>query len=495
MLFHLFGKCFLLSKCFRFNMKLVNFSFFLLPFIFFTLTLNGQNRVSNTTKTKDKRFITQVNASQLEIKLNDSSGLVKEITLGIEWWTLLDEPIEKYLFRWKKGISVFSEDHTIYLSESKLKKYPDLLKRFKQLKPNYINLIIETWLNYNDIYSLSNQSLFKSLPSCLRKSTYASISGKTVYELKNNIGTRTINSNGHFYISTSGKTGDDISPGSAKDWTQFIKYSCPIDNRTGLNLFKHSNSASFSIKVTEIKVPEREINAIAKEYLKRENKKKLKKKEKTKKEKIESKKTNSWDDLNKNSNNSWSDLDDKNSDWDTNIKKDKNSNWDTKKNDDKKSINHKIIFKNNKSGIIDKKTNKVLIPYKKWVIKKYYPEDKMASVELNSDEKTIVVSCDRDGEIYITTRLTGKVDSFGKWIIPPIKSYYISRSYKKLAWYGLVISTNTGNYKKDQERDRKYKIKQEKLREKDKKCLARLRKEFNKQVNIYKTKGKVYGSF
>ncbi len=100
----------------------------------------GQTYFSKTVSKKEGRFISErIDASEFSISSLDRTGLVKEIHINIELWTLLGEPIEKYLFRWKRGSSITSTDFTT-LSESTLSKYPDLLKRYNSLRPRNIEL-------------------------------------------------------------------------------------------------------------------------------------------------------------------------------------------------------------------------------------------------------------------------------------------------------------------------------------------------------------------
>ncbi len=420
-------------------MKFLFKGFFLFIFLSISTHFFAQNMVMDVPKTNDGRYITQVNASESDVRLTDRSGLVSEMTLGIEWWTLLNEPIEKYLFRWKRGSSVFSNAHTLYLSESKLQKYPDLLTRYKQLKPQYIKLEIGVWLKHDDIYKSDNQAIFKSLPDCLKKSSYAQISGKTFYEMESDYGTRTINSNGHFYISKSGATGDDLSPGSPKDWSEFIKYTCSIDNRVGLALFKSSNTASFSLRVLEIKVPEKEINAIAKAYLERENPEESKEEEKQETKNENTKSSNNWDDVEESdtkndgwassdqtskSNNSWENEQKTGNDWDTNKKS--KSGWEKPAESMADKDRYQIKKKGEElQGVYDVLEKDMVIPYGKYHIYEYNAEAKMAKVAKLVGKKSEYTNGSCWGEkikINIALWEIGFINKSQDWILEPEKN-------------------------------------------------------------------------
>lgn len=76
-------------------------------------------------------------------------GLVGDAVLYLEWWTLLGDPVERYVFKWvtsgyyeiqysDEGKSV---QQTIY--RKNLEKYPDLLKWFDNIAPNNVDLEID----------------------------------------------------------------------------------------------------------------------------------------------------------------------------------------------------------------------------------------------------------------------------------------------------------------------------------------------------------------
>ncbi|WP_338732040.1 hypothetical protein [Mangrovimonas cancribranchiae] len=412
--------------------KKVNSILILILLLWGNLNLFGQNNTmsSNIPKTEDKRYITQVDANSLEIQLKDNSGLVKEITLGIEWWTLLNEPVERYLFRWKKGDNVYSELHGIYLSESSLSEYPDLLKRYKNLKPSSIEIDIEVWLNHDNIYNVDNQTIFKNLPSCLRKSSYASVSGKTFYEIKNNYGTRSINSNGHFYITKSGDTGNDLSPGSV-DWTQFIKYSCPVDKKSGLALFKSSTSASFAIQVLNIEIPTLEINAIAKEYIKRENKEEPQSVDDFLANQNTSKQT---DDFLSNTNINSGDFLSENNENDDFISKEDRTKW-------------KINTKDGKTGIITE-SGKILIPYGNYSLSEYNNGIAKASVKIDE------FGCSSG---ITTAYKVGYIDKSGEFI-DGHKIEFTTAGYSPNPNAPLTIVHNDSRGNRDYESERRAKM-------------------------------------
>lgn len=76
-------------------------------------------------------------------------GLMAEAVLFMEWWTLLGDPIESYLFKWKSTgyYEVRYRDNgelvTKTISRSQLAKYPDLQRWFDNIAPLNINFRID----------------------------------------------------------------------------------------------------------------------------------------------------------------------------------------------------------------------------------------------------------------------------------------------------------------------------------------------------------------
>ena len=78
----------------------------------------------------------------------------------------------------------------------------------------------------------------------------------------------------------------------------------------------------------------------------------------------------------------------------------------------KEKTNFKIDFKNGLQGVINPDTKKVLIPYKKWNIKKYQDEIAKVSIDIESEK---VCSC-RLGYYSASVKEVGYVDSQGNYI-------------------------------------------------------------------------------
>jgi len=461
--------------------------------------LHGQT-LKEVKKTEDGRYITQISATPNALSQTEDAriGLVKKVTLGVEWWMLLGEPIEKYLFRWERGSSVFSPKNNIWISENNLKKYPDLLKRYNSLKPEYMVLKISVSFN------LSNQkALLDELPRCMKTSKSLGVA----YNYVN--GTRTVNSNGHFFIVKSGATGDELSPSSPKDWTEFIRYTCQNENNSSKQVFKLSQSATFFLEVIEIKPPLTAINQIAGEYLKREKKEKEPKKDDDKKD-DDQKTQEKKEQENRKNNNNW-DLDQNNSssadpwgsssqntqsknvqkqnkvrgsnNWNMDSKSENQSTSSTEGNDwgktnsDDQSTEYSIQWKDGKYGVINPKTKAILFPYIDGQILEYKPTEKMARVFLRKSHRNINVSCDKDGSVSVEEGLEGYMDADKNWLIEPQKVANISSHYDY--WNGLLL-LHPGD---DADAIKK------RIKARDKKCGGKVREAYRETVSSYKSRG------
>ena len=448
-------------------------------FSFLMLLSSGQGNFSKTVTKEDGRFISnRIDASEFSIRSLDRTGLVKEIHINIELWTLLKEPIEKYLFRWKRGGSVISSDYTT-LNESSLAEYPDLLKRYNNLKPNDVELkyFVSTQL-YPKYVSVKNLDVcgkkFINNLQVTKNASWGSNEGASGY--------RKINSHGHFLIIKEGGTGNDLVPGSPKDWLSFIQWDdCSSNsNQKALNTFKYANQMTFyGLEVTKLEVPIREIDAIAKEYNKRENKEVEEEKSDTDESEIEdflTEETTTLDDNFLTENENTSDITDDSflteSDDEDFLSSGSQDDFLAGKSSNKTS--HKIDYKGSMQGVIDEKTGKVLIPYRNWRINEF--TDGLAEVSIQIDR----FECNG----IVTAYKVGYVDITGEFL----DGYDIDFSHYQESHYALLkLSTTKSNYDYDPEKERRKKREQER-RDRERKEKARIKRErCNRETDNWKS--------
>lgn len=182
--------------------------------LFFSLliTVNSfsQKRFKRDAENRFSGFIT----SNLIHPQEDQQGFMKNFTLGIQWWDFLGEPMEFYSFKWEASGTIMLGTGK-FLYRDKLKKYPDLLKRFDNIKPT--NLSISISGNENN----STVSSFR-------------------YEL----------SDWQILYSKAGVESKNLSPGSPKTWNDFWQWSWELTNSEKYNL---PNSEFENLSSTEKK--------------------------------------------------------------------------------------------------------------------------------------------------------------------------------------------------------------------------------------------------
>lgn len=186
----------------------------------------------------------------------------------------MGQPVQYYLLKWEMAdsINVVKDGKVRYrgLSKGDLVEYPDLLKRFEQLKP----LDLELQFGFS---ITPNQEYAKNLRSAGNADNnsyfYRNMMGYT-YQAT---GSRTLRRTPDLMIARSGETGDNLTPHSPKDWQSFVDFndealSSDVNaNQRSRNTFIAAETITFSgLKIKHISLPELEINAIYDEYLKRQ---------------------------------------------------------------------------------------------------------------------------------------------------------------------------------------------------------------------------------
>lgn len=409
-------------------------------YIGFTISSNSQKYWSNKVKKSDGRFISgRLDAATSTISYHDNSRLVKEIHLHIELWTLLGEPMEKYLFRWIRGNSVMASDYTT-LDEELLKKYPDLLRRFRGLRPSNIELKyqVSTTLNpkYTDVKDLNvcGEKFYNNM-KVTKGASWGTNSGA--------VGERNINSRAHFFITRAGRTGDEIVPHSPKDWRGFIIwFSNPTaGNKQLYNTFRYASEMEFyGVEVTKMEVPNAEIDAIAKEYKRREEQSDNEQSdreyaEQEDKSKDEDKSYDPWSDNTnepeQSENKSFNSL---NSD----TKSKKYSSSDIEK-------GYKIVEKNNKWGVISTSTGKTLFPYQKNEILEFKASENIVKVKRILGNDHIKGICKKRSGIEISEYEVGFIDKSLDWLTSESKKVKIRGYYQERKNLLKLVRNSSGS--------------------------------------------------
>ncbi|UTW59890.1 hypothetical protein KFE96_06195 [Kordiimonas sp. SCSIO 12603] len=191
---------------------------------------------------------------------NASFEFIQGITLEVQWWELLGEPVNYYKLKWNRGTNFQLPSGT---TRDDLSKYPDLLRRFDAMKPLSFEFEID--------FELKDMK-----PNC----------GPTIKDTDTFArGSRFVNSTKHLLIGKNGEVQSSLSPGSGS-WADFATwlndetYSPEVVKKTFVCA---TTLTLYKISTLKAEIPEREIAAIDAAYAKREKEKEQKAEEEKKK--------------------------------------------------------------------------------------------------------------------------------------------------------------------------------------------------------------------
>lgn len=141
-------------------------------------------------------------------------GIIKDIELRFVWSGIFDQPVEYYQFIWNKSDSV-QYGGKLFGRES-LGKYPDLQRRFDDLRPGKIELSMGIFFG-SQVEALNDYSGQSKVDDrCLQG-----------YEDQYGCGlafSKTITETPHLMVAAPGKVGDNITPTSPVDnWVGFFE--------------------------------------------------------------------------------------------------------------------------------------------------------------------------------------------------------------------------------------------------------------------------------
>ncbi len=296
-------------------------------------------------------------------------------------------------------------------------------------------------------------------------------------------GHRDINWKVHFYIDKAGATGDEIVPSSPKDWLNFIDWEeSGVTNRKAYNTFKYAGKMTlYGVEVTKMELPMREIDAIAKEYNKRENGEvEEEEKSDTDESEIEdflTEETSTSDDSFLNEDENSSDITD-----DSFLTESDDEDFlssggqdDFLEGTSNNTTSHKIDYKGTTQGVIDEKTGKVLIPYRNWKINEFIDGVAKVSIEIDSYE------CKGN----VTAYKVGYVDKTGEYLdgYDIDFTYYgefVQPAYLKLVRYDA-------DYVYDAEKERRQKREEERRERERKEKNRRERERCDREIENWKS--------
>tara|TARA_R110000796_G_scaffold71409_2_gene161978 strand:+ start:32702 stop:34240 length:1539 start_codon:yes stop_codon:yes gene_type:complete len=277
--------------------KLIRLSF-IAAFPLLSIVAKAQTKIARNS---ENRFIGMIKSDFY----SDPTGLLKDASIGIEWWTLLGEPVELYTVKWN-STGVFKttvKGKEVSVSRSALNKYPDLAKKFDNLKPYKIDFAIYGTADGRSS-SVKRGGAFEYASFFNQGSSYKkdgqsydpyTLSARILYQIPD----------AKILAGKSGEVIKNIVPESPMYWNEFIawkentsNYSEPdlkfdylvlnksrsdyekLDDasKKTLNkklkyLYANTNFFSLKAKITNLEWPKYELESLANEFLKREEKK------------------------------------------------------------------------------------------------------------------------------------------------------------------------------------------------------------------------------
>ena len=212
-------------------------------------------------------------------------GFVDSAKVYLQWWTLFDQSVEFVSVEWKRGKQISWRDsqtgNMLTIKESELKQYPELLKKWKALKPIEMSFSVHVELNAGAV----NYNRYVDNPNFLYQDNKFNfdirardgvVPPKSIPNLRASF-VKLITPN-HMIIGSEGTKSSDTSPISPQTWQQWLMFeptsmgyrkvrdmpSKEFDKRL-FNTFRLSNTATFGpMELESLKIPTSSLNAIYK---------------------------------------------------------------------------------------------------------------------------------------------------------------------------------------------------------------------------------------
>lgn len=212
-------------------------------------------------------------------------GFVESAKVYLQWWTLFDQSVEFVSVEWQLGEQISWRDNQtgrmLTLYESELADYPDLLKKYKALKPIEMSFsvpvdLIAGSVDYNSYVDTPNFLYQDKKYNFDIRSRDGIVKPKSIPNLHASL-IKLITPN-HMVIGPAGKKSSDTSPISPQTWQQWLMFepgsmghrkvedmpAKEIDKRL-FNTFRLSDTAKFGyLELDTVKIPVSSLNSIYK---------------------------------------------------------------------------------------------------------------------------------------------------------------------------------------------------------------------------------------
>jgi len=345
-------------------------------------------------------------------------GLVGSVELRFVWSGMFKQPNEYYQFIWNHSGSVGYAGAT-YI-RSRFDKYPDLQRRFDQLKP--LNVKLSMNVEFGDAINLNCAQGYRAGTGCI-----------TSFR-------KTVTSIPHLMVVRSGKVGDNISPSSPVDnWLGFFETSAlsgsPEEvNRKLRDMMLRANKIRISnLRVESYTAPHNQIAALIEEYHRREEEEAEKEEAGDSGDEDDEEgifdKIKGWFDDDDEDDDFWSggeDKDDRSGGddddfWSGGEDKDDRSGGKPEKGQQSPRAHKKgnIVKRGSQRGVVSE-SGETLIPFRRWSISSY--DNGLAEV-MSFDNSPPTLRIPNCGFVASSIREIGYVDHTGDWVKPPRRDW------------------------------------------------------------------------
>ena len=153
------------------------------------------------SENREGRFTAEISTDGSSVQ-EHSAGMMKSVTVAVEWWGLMGQPVYSYGFKWVPSQAIQLPDGR-RLSRSNIAPYPDLQSRFDQLRPTQVTVSFDISVESKDDFQ--------------KPTHFVAIN----YEGGKAQGTVTTDS---LSAGSPGKMTTELSPGSPRRWRDFVNW-------------------------------------------------------------------------------------------------------------------------------------------------------------------------------------------------------------------------------------------------------------------------------
>lgn len=222
-----------------------------------SLGISAHAAAQNSTlvQKQDGKFSGTITAETEDTRNSTYPSMIGSIELRFVWSGIFDQPTEYYQFIWKPSGHVAYAGATF--TRNRLDKYPDLARRFDDLRPRNVKLSMDIY--FGEGVNLNCSHGYQSRTGCITRFS------KTITEVP------------HLMVASAGQLGDNITPTSPLDnWLGFFETNMLSGDTGTINsklqgMMRRADSIRVSnLKLVSYEVSPSRVADIIEEFYKRE---------------------------------------------------------------------------------------------------------------------------------------------------------------------------------------------------------------------------------